>query len=616
MLRCQPRNPRRARTLRKLTAAMIPAPAALILSPNLTSASFIASAEAAQGEVERSYDLSIEGAPDGLKDKFELISELAKAKRSYPTAAALRRAARRDADSFNEALQAAGYYAGSADFDLTPGEEGARAQVVFNITPGKLFRITDYNILYRDEAEGRPQTLKDAGLKTKGEADGAALRNRQEAFLAYLWNNGYPGAEIVTRRVLAEFEKAEAEAVFVFESGPRAKFGKPAIEGAEHTDPSFIARMKTWEEGEEFDRAKMTAYADRIRKTGVFSSVQVRPGKPDENGYAPIIVELQERKRRTIGLGVSFSTTEGPGGRIFFEHRNVFGNAETVTLELKGTEVEQSATLSATRPWPQIDGQAFANAEFLNENTDAYDARSFEVSAGVSKKWLNDKLETRGALALETSRIRNVSTDARTFQDERTYFVSTPLSVIWNSEDDLLNPVRGFRASWNVTPYVGSDIFTQSEIAARGRVHFGENDVVTLAARTALGATFGSSFTDLPLNKRYYAGGGGSVRGYGYQEAGPLDTEGDPLGGRSKIEGAFEARVKVIKNVQLAAFVDAASVSTKSIPNFTDEYFIGYGGGVRYLSPIGPIRADVAFPLDKRETDSSFQIYIALGQPF
>lgn len=603
MLRFQPRNPRRLRTLRQLAALFL-----------LSAAS--PAALAAQDAPDRSYETSIEGVPDELEGKLELISELVKNNRNYPTSAALRRAARRDVDAFNDALQAAGYYAGSADFELVPDENGGEPEVVFKINAGEKFKITGYNILYRDEAEGRPQTLEEANIKTDGQSDGATLQEQQQKFVTYLLNNGYPNAKIVTRRALAEFDKAEAEAVFVFESGPRAKFGKPVIDGVETTDPSFISRMKTWEEGEEFDRQKMIDYADRIRKTGIFSSVQVRAGETNEDGVAPIIVDVQERKRHTIGVGVSYSTAEGPGGRVFFEHRNIFGNGEIGRVELRGTQVEQSAKVSLTRPWPKIDGEVFANGAFSNETTDAFDARSFEVSGGLSKRWLNDNLETRGAVAFETTRIRNTSLDARTNQDERNYFVSTPLTVIWDSEDDLLNPQKGFRASFNVTPYAGSDYFTQSELAARSRVHFGEDDLVTLAARMALGATFGSSFTNLPLNKRFYAGGGGSVRGYGFQEAGPLDSEGDPLGGRSKVEGAFETRVKVMNNIQVAGFVDAGSVSPNSVPDFTDEYFIGVGGGLRYFSPVGPIRLDVAFPLDKRETDRGFQIYIALGQPF
>jgi translocation and assembly module TamA len=146
-------------------------------------------------------------------------------------------------------------------------------------------------------------------------------------------------------------------------------------------------------------------------------------------------------------------------------------------------------------------------------------------------------------------------------------------------------------------------------------VNFG-GDKFTLAARGSLGATFGSSLADLPLNKRFYAGGGGSVRGFSFQEAGPLDADGTPIGGRSLIEAAVEARAKVTTNIQLVGFIDAGSVSAKATPDFSERFFIGVGGGARYLTPIGPIRLDVAFPLDRRETDRSFQIFIALGQPF
>ncbi len=557
-----------------------------------------------------SYAASIEGASNGLRDKLQMISELMKGVREYPTAAALRRAARRDVEAFNDALKAAGFYSGTADFDLIPAEDGAKPRIIFRIDTGPAFRITEYEILYQDEANGRPATFADAGIKTNGAADGAALRARQQAFLNVLWESGYPSAEIVNRRAIANFETGEASAVFVFRSGPKAKFGPPKVEGADKTDASFIRRMKTWQEGEEFDRSKLTTYYDKLRETNIFSTIDISPGTPDENGVTPVIVRVEERKQRTVGAGVSYSTDEGPGGRVFFEHRNVFGHGENSRIELRGSELEQSITATVTRPMPRLDGQAFASAAFENETTDAFKARSLKTSGGLSKKWIGDNLETRAAIALETSNIRADG------MEDRTYFVSTPLAVIWNSENDLLNPTSGFRASWTVTPYTGSDSFTQSEIAARARVHFGGDERVTLAVRSALGATFGNSLDALPRNKRYYAGGGGSVRGYGFQEAGPLDAENDPIGGLSRIESSFETRVKVIKNLQIAGFVDAGSISADTIPDFNDEFFIGYGGGVRYLTPIGPIRADIAFPLDKRESDNDFQIYIALGQPF
>ncbi len=556
------------------------------------------------------YQVSIEGAPADLKEKLEIISRLKKNQRDYPTIAALRRAAQRDAEAFEDALKAAGYYAGSAKAGLAPGENGAPTQVTFNIEPGAAFTVSDYEILYQDEHENRPMTLADAGMTGDGSAAGAALRDTHRQFLNYLWENGYPAAQIISRRAIANLETETAHAVFIFESGPKARFGESRISGAVKTKPSYLRKLINWEEGEDFERSKLVAYRDRLSKSGLFSKIDVAPGAPDDTGAAPVLINLAERKRRTIGAGVSFSTSEGPGGRIFFENRNIFGNAENFRIELTGSQYEQAINFDIVKPLPRLPGQAITNVKFSNETTDAFDARSFSVTGGLSKKWLDDNFQTTAAMTLETS---NVKTNG---VEERTYFVSAPITVGWNSENDLLNPTKGVRASWTVTPYTGTDSFTQSEIIARSRINFGAQDRFTLAARGALGATFGAALFELPANKRFYAGGGGSVRGFGFQEAGPLDAENKPIGGLSLIEGAVEARAKISQNIQLAAFADAGSVSSSTLPNFDGGFFVGYGGGVRYFTPIGPIRVDVAFPLNQRPTDRAYQIFIALGQPF
>ena len=558
----------------------------------------------------QNYSLEIVGAPETLKSKLEQISRLHQALRDYPTYAALRRAAERDQKSFNEALQSAGYYQGKASYDLVAKEDTDQAKVVFTISPGEAFKIVEYEILFRDEAEDRPTRLEEANIKPDGSAAGADIRDVQLKFAAHLRENGFPNTKILGRRAIANTEEATAHAVFIFESGPKARFGEIKFDGLTATKPDFIRKLKTWDDGSEYERNKIISYRDRLAQTALFSSINVEPGAPDENGLAPVLVNLEERKRRTIGLGASFSTSEGPGGRIFFENRNIFRRGENLRIELSASEIEQAITFDIIKPLPSLPGNAFGNFELSNETTDAFDARSLRISSGLAKKWLNDNLETRAALAFETSKVKSESTE------ERTYFVSTPLSVLWDSENDLLNPTKGLRASMVVTPYTGSDTFFQTEFAARSRVHFGSKDRFTLAARASVGATFGSTLDDLPQNKRLYAGGGGSVRGFGFQEAGPLDADGVPIGGRSNVEGAFEGRMMVSKNIQLAAFVDTGLVSESATPDFTQPFFVGFGGGVRYFTPIGPIRADIAFPTNKRETDRSFQIYIALGQSF
>lgn len=557
------------------------------------------------------YAVRITGAPSDLVEKLDLVSDLKKGLREYPTRAALQRAAERDTEVIRNALSAAGYYAATVDISLTGNTNSDLTDVIFTIDPGPAFTVTEYEVLYADTFEGRPTSLTQAGVRETGSADGASLRLRQLEFLNHLLENGYPNAKIVSRRAIANFETGTTSAVFVFETGPKARFGDITFEGLDKTKASYLRRLSTWETGEEFDQSKLRTYRDRLAATGLFSTIDPIVGQHDAEGLAPVTVELAERKRRTIGGGASYSTDEGLGGRLFFENRNLFGRGENLRIEGKGSELEQSLNFNAARPLPRLPGELFANVEFLNETTDAFDARTLGVAGGISRNWLEDRLETRAALALETSNVR-----AEGEEEQQTYFVSTPLSALWNSEDDILNPAKGVQAALTITPYTGSDTFVQSTLSVRSRVHFGSNDRFTIAGRTLLGATLGDSLLDLPRNKRYFAGGGGSVRGFGFQEVGPLDDQNNPLGGRSLIEAAVEARAKVSQNIQLAAFVDTGSVSTSALPNFTDEFFIGYGGGVRYFTPIGPIRLDAAFPLDQREADRSFQIYIALGQSF
>lgn len=557
-----------------------------------------------------SYDVEIRGADDALTDKLDIISDLKKGLRAYPTVAALRRAARRDADAFDEALTAAGYYLGTTDFTVERREDGQTPLVIFTIDPGPRFRVADYEILYRDEGEDRPVSLEEAGVKADGSAAGADIRDVQVAFLDHLWDTGYPGAEIDGRRAIALPDTAEASAVLVFSTGPKARFGRIVIDGLNKTEEDHIAKLKTWEPGAEYERAKIVTYRDRLGESGLFSSIRVEPGTPDENGDAPIIVNLAERKRRTIGAGLSWSTVEGPGGRLFFENRNIFGRGENLRIEMRGSEIEQSIDFNARKPLPILPGFAFANFGFSNETTDAFDARSIRLSGGLAKKWLDDRLETRAGLGVETSKL---VTDGL---QERTYFVSAPLSVLWDSEDDLLQPTKGFRASLTVTPYTGTETFTQSEISGRYRLFFGSEDRFTLAARAGFGATFGNALLDLPANKRFFVGGGGSVRGFGFQDAGPLDADGSPIGGRSYAIGGTELRGMVSEKIQLVGFVDAGTVMASPLPNFNERFFVGYGAGVRYLTGFGPVRFDAAFPLNGRNSDRDFQIYVALGQPF
>lgn len=552
----------------------------------------------------REAAVSFKGAPPGLEGELRLVSTVAAAEKKFPSKAAIRRAAFADAPALADALRAAGYYRAS----VAPRVEGDK--VVYEIDAGPLFQITGVDFEYLDtEDDGRPMTLDAAGVKDALGPDGARLERLQRQVVAYLLEHGYPKARAVSRHVDADLDKGEARAVFVFESGPRANFGPLSVVGDEKVAKSYVAALSPIEEGAPFQRSKLVKYRDQLSRSGLFGAVDIAAGAV-ENGQAPVLVTLKERKFRTIGAGASYSTVEGPGGRLFFEHRNFLGRGERGYIELDGSKIKQGLSLEVSRPLPRRTGSLFATASFSNEPTAAFTARTFATSGGITLKTAEERLELRAAAALETSRVLAGTTDTRT------YFVSTPLALTWSSEDDLLNPHKGVRASLAVTPTTGSDSFLRIESTARSRLRFGPRDRYTLAGRTRFGATLASSLADLPANRRLFVGGGASVRGYGYQAVGPRDANGEPTGGLSAVEGATELRARVARQLEIAAFVDAGSVSSRSLPSFATPVFVGAGGGLRYLSPAGPIRIDVATPVNGRPGDRAVQIYISLGQPF
>ena len=198
--------------------------------------------------------------------------------------------------------------------------------------------------------------------------------------------------------------------------------------------------------------------------------------------------------------------------------------------------------------------------------------------------------------------------------------ISLPATFNWDRSNDRLDPTAGGRLTLTNEPFV--DVFGNDLAFNRSRLDYSHYlqvlaaPRVVLAGRTAIGTLFGASRADVPADLRFYAGGGGSVRGFAFQKAGELDDRNDPLGGRSLFEASGEIRVRVTESIGVVAFVDAGAAFTSSYPDFDDELRIGAGPGLRYFSPIGPLRLDVGFPVNPRDSDDAFQLYISIGQAF
>ncbi|MCQ8186196.1 autotransporter assembly complex protein TamA [Parvularcula maris] len=617
----------------------------MIMLRRLLLAPALCLALAGQAAAELEVKVTIEGLSNKLRKELRPVSSLARDPDSFSALAPVRRAANSDADALLAALQSKGFYAARIEPEVRREEDNVL--VTFTIETGTKFDITGYELTYADEQKvERPESLYAMGIEPDGSPTGESLLAIENQILEWFWNEGYLGAEIARRAVLSDFSEASGRATYEVRTGAKATYANIEVTGAERTDVEYIRQYRTFERGDLAERSEIDRYRERLVETALFSEVEVTPQLPAEDGTTDILVRVTERKPRTIGGGVSYATDIGPTATVFWENRNALKRGETLRAEILASQPIQQGSASFRKDRPRLPGFYNLQAILRNEDTDAFEAQTAQVGGSIGKFWLNDDLTTEGGILLQHSDIRELEcfgpNGARIFPDDdescvedlggtvetstRIFqAVSFPLTVLWDNQEEPLDPQDGFRARFTVQPFVGTVNFNRLETSYTDRIFWGEDDGGTLAGRIRVGAIYGASRAEIPATERYFAGGGGSIRGYAFQEASPIDnTTGEILGGASLAEISVELRQHVTEAIELAVFSDIGGAFESNSPDF-GNVLVGAGIGVRYHTPIGPIRLDIAFPLDKRdepveggpfEGDAPVQVLIGLGQPF
>jgi len=326
-------------------------------------------------------------------------------------------------------------------------------------------------------------------------------------------------------------------------------------------------------------------------------------------------VTLRPRKPRTIAVGAKYSTSEGPGLTASWQHRNLLGRAHTVDVQLTIATLTQELDVGYRFPeFRRPDQTLFSKISLKNQDTDAFEEKSLTASLGVERR-LNKYWRVSAAAEPEFSIIKD-DTGRRTAE-----LLSFPVIANYDTSDNVLDPTRGIRAQFKVSPTAGNadgpiSFLTLEGSAATYRVILKKPQTV-LALRTRLGIIEGEPTAAIPANHRFYAGGGGSVRGFGYQKVGPLDASNNPLGGRAVAEIGAEFRIRVTETIGIVPFVEAGNVYGGGHQGFGSGLRVGAGIGVRYYTAIGPLRLDVGTTLNRREgVDDPVQIYVSIGQAF
>jgi translocation and assembly module TamA len=406
--------------------------------------------------------------------------------------------------------------------------------------------------------------------------------------------------------------------------GPVARFGTIRVSGKPPFGPHHVAIMARFKPGDPFQRSKIEDLRRALIATTLVANADIKVVPVEGGRVVDLDVRLQPAPSHTIAGDIGYGTGQGAVLEVTWTDRNFFNPEGALTLRGIAGTMEQLGGVEFRRSnFLQRDQTFDAQFTASHQKFDAYEARTILLDAHIERLsnfiWQKKWTWSYGAQLLATDEQGVFSFDG--VKDTRTFFIAAlPVSLGYDGSDNLLDPTRGFRLSGWISPeYSGhgqSLTYGRSQIDASG--YYPASDRVVVAGRVRLGTIVGASSFDLAPSRRFYSGGGGSVRGYGYQQLGPKDAVGDPIGGRGLAEFALEARIRLKQfggNFGLVPFIDGGSLTTKTVPG-SGKWRFAVGAGVRYYSTFGPIRVDVGIPLERQKGDGPFAVTVSLGQAF
>ncbi|MGB3876010.1 autotransporter assembly complex protein TamA [Shinella zoogloeoides] len=537
--------------------------------------------------------------------------------------------ARDDRDRILAALYENGRYGGvvnvtvnGQDLDSLPpnpefNHRGA-IPVTISVEPGPVFTFGE--VAFSGDAEGRNPA--DYGLVPGARADSTIILKAGEKVVVDLKAEGRPLAKLTERNATADHKTQTVDVVIAAEGGPVAPVGAVGVNGTKTVDPGFVQRYSRINAGQPYSPEALTKASERLRALGVFSSVTIREAsKLAPDGSLPMTIEVSEGKHRYFGVGAQYSNTDGIGLQGYWGHRNLFGQAESLRIEGSVNRIgesdigdlDYSTAILFSKPGAFGPASTFnASLKASIVDPDAYKAFTTTAAAGVSVE-LSDKDTVSAGAELSWADVEDA------FGKNKYLTASIPIEYVRDTRDDKLNPTEGYRFLINAKPSYETQrgtFFSSFEGAITGYKALGAEDRFVLAGKLAGGTIIGGDqLSDIPATRRFYLGGGGTVRGYGYQEISPRNGANQLLGGRSYMAASAEVRIGITETIGLVPFIDAGTVSTDEIPDFKDIR-AGAGLGLRYATPFGPLRLDVAVPLKKYPGGTSFGVYAGIGQSF
>ncbi|RIA37635.1 autotransporter secretion outer membrane protein TamA [Hephaestia caeni] len=573
---------------------------------------------------EMRYGFAIEGldaaATPLLRQRFDELSTLKAHDGDPANAAQLDRRAREDAELLTTLLRGQGYY--DAQVTTGIGRRDGKLLVTLTADPGALYHFADVTLDGVLAAGGKADALRYAfGVKTGDAVDADAIATGTADLRTAIGHEGFPFAQVDEPAIVVDHATRTATLDLSVIPGGARRFGVITTPEGSIFDGRHIQDIARFDPGDRYDATDVDDLHRALIQTGLVSSADIKPVQGSTPDTVDLAITMAPAPPRTIAGELGYGTGEGVRAEASWTHRNLFPPEGALTLRgVLGTREQLGNIVLRRNNFHARDRVLTAQVALAHTERNAYDARTFSLSGTLErqstifyqKAWT---WSVGAELVATDERDVILSTGA---PRRRTYFIGAlPGTLGYDGSDDLLNPTRGFRVSGRLSPELSlsGQAFGYARTQVDASAYQPVSDGVVLAGRVRLGTIVGAPRDAIAPSRRFYAGGGGSVRGYGYQDIGPRDPNNDPIGGRSLTEFSIEARVKAFGNFGVVPFLDAGNIYTSPLPKFSHLRF-GTGLGVRYYSSFGPIRVDVGTPINPQKGDPRIAVYVSLGQAF
>lgn len=470
-----------------------------------------------------------------------------------------------------------------------------------------------------------PGTELPQGFATGETAHSTLVRDAAGAALDGWRAQGHALARAAGQEIVAVHPQTRLDVLLRIAPGQQLAFGALRPQGHERVRERRILAIAGLPSGEIYDPEALAEAEARLRRTGTFASVSLRPAEEaNPDGTIDIDAMLEEAPLRRLGAGAELDTESGLGLSGFWLHRNLLGGAERLRFEAALTGIGArdrglgyTLDLRYTRPAtgrPDTDGELGIRAVRLDERD--YDSDQVQAEARLIRRWTP---QLTGTLALGLRHERTSYGPDRSIRSEYGALL-LEVGITRDTRDNAFNATRGTYLSGTVTPYVGfldADSGVHMRMDARAYHDLGSEGRFVLAGRALVGAVFGPDLDRTPRDFLFYSGGGGTVRGLPYQSLGVV-SNGVRSGGQGFAGLSGEARFRINTSFSVAAFADAGYVSENAFSGASD-WHAGAGAGLRYITPVGPLRLDLAVPVQRNAdmpSSRSLHIYVGIGQAF